>query len=353
MKGIGRTLKDLRVVSYFSKGKRWLILCLCMFLALVIWLLQSLNDTYTKTIEIEIAPVSLPSRYSIDDSVDLPSTIKIEITATGSKLMNFTLSHQLFNKEPKLHLEVDSLRLDPEGGFWSVADIELVRQVRHSYPELDKFFSSSEDRIFVRPDYIGFGYVPMDKISLPIVFNNQFDFGESKNRFLKSLQMDEEEVVVYGLKTKLDSIKATSGVILTDTSTIMLDQIGISTQKVALLHPEGIKLSLDSVNVHLDVQELRYYTFTSNELLVKSLPEDMSIRLFPASIKVTYLAEEDSNLDEIKRQLKLYIDLNEIKDLTETKKLKVNFDTLPREVHMIQLEPDQVEFILEEKAQNR
>lgn len=352
MKGLGRTVKDIRMVSYFSKGRRWLILCFCILLALIIWLFQTLNGTYTKVMTLEVAPIQLPAKYSIDSSVELPKHITVEVTSTGNKLLSFTLSNQLFKKLPKIELEIDSARLSPEGGYWSASGVEIIRQIRHSYPALDQAFTFTIDRIAIRPDYIGFSYAPLEERSFPIVFSSQIDFNGSQNRFLKSWRMNKEDVMAYGTRSKLDSLANISGVILTDTTYIKLKNIGINTEKVALLPPPGITLSEDSVKVELMVQELRYYSFQSHDLRVRNLPEGVTIRLFPSKTKVTYLAEENIDQNKIKNELDLFIDLDELTDeLNPSKKLKINFNKLPKEVHMIQLEPDQVEFILEEKGQ--
>lgn len=351
MKGLGRTVKDLRMVSYFSKGRRWLILCFCILLALIIWLFQTLNGTYTKVMTLEIAPIQIPSKYSIESYAELPRAITIEVTSTGNKLLAFTLSNQLFQKPPKIELEIDSARLNPEGGYWSASGVEIIRQIRHSFPALDESFTFTIDRIAIRPDYIGFSYAPMEERLFPIVFSSQIDFDGSDNRFLKSWRMNQEEVMVYGTRSKLDSLSNITGVILTDTTYLKLNNIGINTQKVALLSPDGITLANDSVKVELMVQELRYYSFQSHDLKVRNLPEGISIRLFPSQTKITYLAEENIDQNKVKNELDLFIDLDELVDNPNTtKKLKINFSKLPKEVHMIQLEPDQVEFILEEKG---
>lgn len=353
MKGIGRTLKDIRIVSYFSKGKRWLILSFCMLLALVIWLFQTLNGTYTKVIRMEVAPIELPAKYSIDNSVELPKAVTLEVTASGNKLLNFTITKQLFNRIPKLRLDVDTTLLDPQGGHWTATGPDIIRMVRNSYPQLDEIFKFNQDRLSVRPDYLGFYYAPMAEQVFPIVFNSQFDFGESTNRFLKSWEMDSEEVVAYGMKSKLDSLVSTNSVILTDSTCIKIDNVGRESHWVPLLAPDGITLSQDSVKVDLVVQDLKYYSYIQTDLSIRNLPDHVVIRLFPSSIKVTYLAEENVNQEEIKQSLRFFVDLKELDENNMAKKLKVNFDQMPKEVHMIQLEPDQVEYLLEEKGKAR
>ena len=269
MKGIGQTLRETKAIAYFSKGRRWLILLFCVLLAMIIWLLRVLDDRYTKTIRLELAKVELPSQFSINNSSNLPKELSLEITAKGSKLLFYTI-REFLEKEPMIHLEVDTLRLQQGGGYWSFDESELRRQVLRSYPKLLEYFDLNVDRLSLRPDMVTFDYAPMSSRTYPIIFSSQFGFAEGANLFLKSWHMSKEEVVAYGIKHKLDSLSYSAQVINTDTLTIKLSDVGKTSVRVALLKPEGISLSQDSVDIDVEVEALKYNSYTIKDLPVRS-----------------------------------------------------------------------------------
>lgn len=351
MKGIGQTLRETRLIAYFSKGRRWLILLFCVLLAMIIWLLRVLDDRYTKTIRVELDEIELPSRFSISNRTALPTSIDLEVTAKGNRLLLYTLRSELFQKPPRLQLEVDTLRLQREGGYWSFDESELRRQVLRAFPQLGEYFDLNVDRLSLRPDMITFDYAPMVSRSYPIILSSQFDFAEGSNLFLKSWQMAKEEVVAYGVKSQLDSLSRASQVINTDTMTIMLSDTGTTTVRVPLLKPVGIELSEDSVDVEVEVQALKYNSYTTSELLVRNLPEGLRIRLFPTKVKVTLLTPMGIDLESVQGQLSIFVDLSDLESNMQKRTLKVHTGKLPSAVHMIQVEPDEVEFIIEEQSE--
>ena len=81
--------------------------------------------------------------------------------------------------------------------------------------------------------------------------------------------------------------------------------------------------------------------------MVRNLEEGYSIRLFPSSIKISYLALDNVSPSDIAAQIHPYVDVNEITE--GSNKLKIKIQNAPDELHMIQLEPDAVEFIIEKE----
>lgn len=346
MRGLKRSIREWKPVSYFGKGGRWLILLLCILLAAIIWLIQTLDNTYTKSIEMSVVAPVLPDSYSTLGDKNLPEVVEVRVTARGGRLFGFALQ-EIFSKTPPLKLVVDTLLLDPNGGYWSFTGEELTRQVRNSYPLLSDFFKPGEVQINVRPDVIGFNYEQLSERKLPVYFNSQVDLGGESNRLLMSLELIPDEVTAYGPSSLLDKIELESAVISTDTLPLIVQSDSVSYHRVALLQPEGVRLFPDSVTVRVNVELLAYNSFVNTDIAVRNLPEGYVIRLFPSAVKITFLALSDVDVDEIKSEIMLYVDADDI--APGSNKLKVRLRQIPEEIHMIQLEPDRVEYIVEER----
>lgn len=346
MRGLKRSIKEWRFVSYFRKGRRWLFLLLCVLLAMAIWLIQTLEGTYTKTIEMEVERPTLPKKYAIDARANIPERVLVKVTSQGGRLFRYSIQ-EVFRRKPRLQLALDTLQLDESGGYWSFAGEELTRQVRNSNPYLSDYFAPGEAQIRVEPDLIGFNYEVLSERKLPIYFNSQVDLGAENNRLLLSLELIPDEVTAYGPQSVLEAIEAQNAVISTDTLPLLVESDSVSFHRLALISPEGVQLSPDSVTVKVDVELLAYHTYYNTEIAVDGLPEDYLIRLFPSTVKVTFLALNDIDVAEMKEEILLYVDVDDI--TPGTSKLRVKLRNVPEQLHMIQLEPDQLEFIIEEK----
>lgn len=340
-------IKAWKPISYFSRGGRWVILLFCLLLSLFLWLFQALNDTYTKRTTIAVEAPTLPFRYNIDGRSSIPSSIEVDITAKGNSLMSFTL-HSLFQKKPVLKLAVDTIQLSPEGGYITIGREELLRQLKNTNELLDSHFSNSSNALItLYPDMISLSYAPLKEKKIDVFFAGQLDLGKESNRQLISFEMEPEAVVAYGTATALDSLSNKQGLISTESATLTLGNDSINWHKVALVAPPNVRLLPDSVTIKTKVVPLKYGSITISDIGVRNLPEGYYIRLFPSSIKLTFLAHDDIDVAKIKNEVRPYIDLNEVEE--GTKELKVRLAYVPKDLQMIQLEPDKLEYLIEQK----
>ncbi|MDD7438395.1 MAG: hypothetical protein PUK66_06155 [Bacteroidales bacterium] len=320
---------------------------LCILLASILWLIQAMDATYTKKVRIEVEPPTLPLKFAIDSQSGIPTSIEIAITARGDELFSYSLE-ELFTKDQALKLAVDTMLLTPDGGYISIGKEELLRQIRNTNELFDSYFDSGSDaQIRLFPDFASFSYAPLIERKVGVFFGGQIDLGEESNRMLVELEMKPEVVTVYGLATSIDSLIQAQGLISTDTNRLIVKGDSVSYHRVALIQPSGIRLTPDSVSIKTVVAPLRYNTFVISDIKIRNLPDGYNIRLFPSAIKVTFLAVKGISIAEIANQLHPYVDIDE---LTEgTRKLKVHLPNIPEEVQMLQLEPDAVEYLIEQQ----
>lgn len=334
-------------ISYFSKGRRWLILLFCILLAAILWLIQAMDATYTKKVRMEVEAPTLPLKYAIDNHSGIPHSIEVAITARGDKLLSYSFQ-ELLRKRPVLKLAIDTMLLTADGGYISIGKEELLRQIRNTNELFNSYFDSSTNpQITLFPDFASFSYAPLVERRVEVFFGSQINLGEESNRMLVELSMEPDVVSVYGLATTIDSLLQAQGLISTDTMPLAVSRDSVSYHRVALMCPKGMRLTPDSVTVKTVVAPLRYNSLVISDIKVRNLPNGYNIRLFPSVIKVSFLALDKVSVSEIANQLHPYVDVEELNE--GTKKLKLYIPNIPKEVQMLQLEPDAVEYLIEQE----
>ena len=290
---------------------------------------------------------TLPLKYSLDGRSNLPQTIEIAITTKGNNLMSYTLQN-VFQKEPVLKLAIDTMQLNPDGGFITIGREELLRQIKNTNELFGSHFGSNANAIItLYPDMMSISYAPLEERKIEVFFGGQVDLGEESNRMLLSLEMQPDAVMVYGTITALDSLINTQGLISTENAPLVIGRDSINWHKVALIAPDNIRLVPDSVTIKTKVAPLKYNSITINDIAIRNLPDGYYMRLFPSSISVTFLALDNVDISDISNEIHPYVDVNDIKE--GNNKLKVKLPNVPKELQMIQLDPDEVEYLLEQK----
>ncbi|MDO5035912.1 MAG: hypothetical protein Q4D93_03015 [Porphyromonas sp.] len=352
MGGLGGRVRSWGTVSYFLRQRRWVALLICMLVAVLFWLMSAMDGTYTKRVQLQVSEdINLPVGYTLVDSSLIPKVVAVDITAQGGTLLSYSLE-TIFDKQLHLKLEVDSDFINPQGGRWVVGGLRLRERVLATLPKLSKFVanqSGSDLELRIYPEEITIEYERLTTRSIPVAFTSQIDFGDNAHFILNALTMTPDVVKVYGVRADVDSLLIRDEVIETDDMPIRVDRAGVSSYKVALQVPKGMTLDPDSVEVTVAVEELLYHTEQVSQIEVDNLDKGYTLRLFPSTISVSYLAPRDSLLDlkEDSHPVVLYVDAKEIE--SQTLQLEVHLREVPRFAHTIQLEPDRVEFILEEK----
>lgn len=319
----------------------------CILLAAVLWLIQAMDAIYTKKIRIEVEAPTLPLKFAIDNQSGIPSSIEVAVTTRGDKLLSYSFQ-EFFRDNQVLKLAIDTMLLTADGGYISIGREELLRQIRNTNELFNSYFdSSSNAQISLFPDFASFSYAPLVEREVEVFFGSQIDLGEESNRMLMELEMEPDVVSAFGLATSIDSLIQAQGLISTEPKPLLVKEDSISYHRIALVCPEGIRLTPDSVTIKTVVAPLKYNTFVINDIKIRNLPQGYNIRLFPSAIKISFLAVESVSVGEIANQIHPYVDIEELNE--GTKKLKLHLPNIPKEVQMLQMEPDAVEYLIEQE----
>lgn len=357
MKGLRSIIRESKPWTALRKDKRWLSLLACLALALFFWFLIVLDapGRYTKEYCVGLVLPELPGRYVVTDSTGFPTELTVKVRANGGKLFRYSLRNLFFAPAP-LSPDVDEEDLSPEGGVLEFDPRLLKSSLLHSASLPASTVSMLSDTIgdlSISPARIYLRYEPLDERDAEVIFSSQVDFGKSANlKLVDTVGLFPKVVRLYGPKSTLDSLEKADGslVVYTDTTSIKIGNPGRVLLPVALLAERGTYTEPDSVFVSFTTEELVHASFMVNHIEVRGLDGRHTLKLLPPSVKVTILVPR-TKADEMTYDPMLYVDASGVIGADSGYRLEVHVGNPPSKsnVDMIQLDPDRLDFILEEK----
>ena len=357
MEGLRKILRDRKPLSNLLKDGKWVGVVVSLLLALFFWFLIVLDSPagFTKQLRVTLLQPELPGGFVVTDSALYPKKLVVGLHAPGGKLLRFSLRNLFFHPKP-FRPEVDTADLRPGGGRLEISAAHLKRQLLRS-PSLPKsvkeLLPNGYDDLTLSAQSLVLSYEPIQESRAEVLFAGQVDFGESPNlKLTDSVGIIPKVVRLYGPKQKLDSLRnAEDGLFVkTDTAAIKIGNPGHVTLPIALLETKDFRMVPDTVYVSFVTEELMHTSYTSQDIKIHGLDSRHTLRLLPPSVTVTLLATkaglEDSDYDPM-----LYVDASRVIGAPTGYRLEVHVGNPPdkSKVEMIQIEPDKLDFILEEK----
>ncbi len=328
MRGIRSIFRDQKKVLRFLTSRTTLLFFLFLLISLAFWFVQILQDTYVTTLRVPVVLNEVPSDIAISEEV--PEYIEVEVRDNGFALLNYNISQVI--TPIYLNFTPDQSR---EGYMeWGSAEIEN---------ELFKRFGANGRRtriVTFFPSRIAFSYSPKAKREVPIDFKAQIV--PAPGVVIKDFVITPENVIVYGQKSDIDTLT----VIRTDTTTFLDLRESISL-KIPLVAPEGMTLTPSVVTASVTIEPLLQRTF-SIPVTVNYTSSRYTLRVFPTTVKVTCVVQASKAHELLPMDIEVTLEEGDIQN-DHKGKLRLKISKYPDFVQMIQCDPDEVEYILEEK----
>ena len=357
MKGLRRILREARPWRLLRKDKRWAGLLVCLLLSLFFWFLIVLDSPggYAKKFRVPLLLPELPGAYVVTDSAAFPKAIEVSVRASGGRLFRYSLSNLFFSPKP-YRPTVDTTELSDKGGLLNL-NIRKLKSALLSSGALPsgtrELLKDSINDLTVSTPRLALSYEPLVEREAEVIFAGQVDFGQSANlKLTDTVGLFPKVVKLYGPRSSIDSLLKAEGTLAvrTDTAAIKIGDPGHVLLPVALLPGSGMKTFPDSVYVSFQTEELIHSTFIVRNIEVRGLDNRHTIKLLPSAVKVTTLIPR-SREGETDFDPELYVDASRVIGAPPGYQLEVRVGNLPDRatVEMIQLDPDRLDFILEEK----
>lgn len=322
---IKKWLQNAGVFFRSERNKEVITFLLFLGLSFLFWVLQSLNEDVEASFKIPVRFTNVPDKVMITN--DYPQYLDIRIRDNGTTMMNYLIDR--FTP-----IEIDFNQYQNKRGQFTIPLAKLTALVR-------KQLKNTTGLVSVSPDSLTLYY-------------SQNQGAKYKIRLVGSvstvpqcvingeISSDLDSVTVYAPAYILNSIKAI------ETDSFVLKNLSDTTiYDLSLRKIKGAKLVPDKVKIMIPVEEI---TMKKMMLPVRTenLPENMTMLLFPASVEVSYMLPISHFTKVTSEDVEVGVDYGQI-GKNGGNKLAVKVLKSPSFIKHLQVIPDSVEYILEEK----
>ncbi len=290
-------------------------------LSLLFWIITKLSNIYSSSVEFEVNFVNTPVLIVLDQ--DLEAKVKVEITASGFEL----LIYHFFKNEIDVSIEnadysSNVARIDLRGQKFSIQQ-QLYQSARLN---------------LISPSYLNFSFGKLNRMKIPVIPPDKINFKPGYAQ-VGDWIIQPDSVWVFGPSLKVNTLKGLNVKPFLEEN--IDDQIN---QNVKLLPLDHIKYETESVLIKTSVKR---FTEKSIEAFIniKNLPDSLAIKLFPQSLKVTFLILIDKAEGVKAGDFKFSCNFDQAQRV-EKKTLDVYLEREPRGVTNVRWKPKKVDYLI-------
>jgi len=315
-------------VGKFRNDKRVIVFTVCFFIATVLWFLSALNKDYSAVIAYPIKFINPPKNQFV--AVELPSKFELKVEAHGSILLRHKLS--LLFSPFVINISEITKDLTSTTGVYNIQTSELLSRILNQM--------SKEITIvgIQQPEYFSIILDSVVTKSVPVLPSAQLNF-KPHYKLRGKIEVYPEMITIKGPANILDTLSALY------TKPRSFEKLDTDIERsVRVEYPAHIEISQSKVTLKIPVEKS-----TEKELKIpvqlKNNPDNLTIKLFPSEIKVTFMVglSEFGNINEA--QFSAVVDYNEIN--RETTYIQVKIENKPDNIDNIRFSPETVEFLIE------
>lgn len=295
---------------------------ICVIIAIVLWLLHSLNTVYTKQFTMPVEFVNLPQNKF--PAGELPKEVKVQVKASGLKLLLIGMNEP-FKATP---IDFNELKSDLGKNRFFISS---------NLSELQATLKFKSDIKGVYPDTIAFvnrkGTQKQVVVSVPLNLNYAPGFTSSK------IKIDPERVLISGAENELKAIDTiyTLPVYLSDIKTNVSKLVNLN------LKDKDLVCNTSQVKLEIEIDEL-----IEKEFVLQVLPStrsEVQYNFYPSKVKVkvSMALSEYATIDTT--GFRAYANVEQ----KMGDKLPVNLVNLPKNMHLLNYSPKEVEYLIIKK----
>ena len=321
--------KKINAFFHRIQWKQALIFSYFILLSLGFWILQSLQQEYEVTLSIPIKYKNIPANITFTDSV--PDKIAVRVKDKGSVLMNYSFGRKF------VPIEASIKNLQESNGYLSVPDNVIATDIL-------KQLIATTTIVNITPAHINIPYSERAHKEIAVVFDGKIDM-EPGFQVYEDIQIEPSFINVYGSDAHLDS--------LSEIKTVYTELKKINqtvSRTIQLQKLPNISYDPEIVTVTIPVEE---YTEKTLEIAVEctGIPNEYTVRIFPATIKVVCNIPLSRFKDLSEEQFSIQVPFSELEE-NISGSIPIELNLKPEWVRSVTLVPDRIEFILEQSRTN-
>ena len=312
-----------------QKSHELLVFCFFFAVSFGFWLLQALNETLEREVQVNLQLENVPSDVVIIDS--LPPAVSVVLLDRGLILARHSFS-TIFRAN---RLTIDFTKYDTGKN-----DAEVSIYATDIQRMLSRIFSVSTKIQSFRPDTLRFSYNHGLSRTLPVKLAGTVK--ASQQNYIQSIHIEPDSVRVFAPASVLDTMQAVYS------EAFMLEglhesgsyQIGMHKQKLLKYAPKEVSIKIG----------VGYYTEKTLRVPVIGLnfPAAKKLRTFPAEVSVTFRVESGRYHHISSEDFVLATTYEELLQNTENSKLLLQLKTIPEGVSDVRISPQEVDYLIEQ-----
>jgi hypothetical protein len=305
----------------FPGKKRLRFFSFFFALSLLFWIITKLSNTYSSSVEFEINFVDIPPLVVLEQ--DVVSKMKVDITASGFQLLVY-------------HFFKDDINVSIENADYggNLAEIDLMDQKFSLQKQL--YQNAILNR--VSPPQLNFSFGKLKRLKIPIIPPDEINFKPGYDQAGEWV-IEPDSVWVYGTSKKVNAL---NGLSIQPLSQETVDNN--IEEKVKLLPIDQIRFETESVLIKTSVKRFTEKSIDAF-INIKNLPDSLSIKLFPQSLKVTFLVLVDKAESISAADFKFSCDYGQAQSKDENS-LEVFMEMKPEGVSKVRWKPKKVDYLI-------
>ena len=319
-------VKPVNNVFHSGFSKKLYVFFICCILSSLTWVLIKLSNEYTEVLDYPVSFINIPSDKILTSDLDTVFTVKLK--SKGYRI----LSNRIFKKRLPIEIDLSDLLENKFGRTHIIPSANLFQTISNQI-HYSNIISVFPDTLIFRFEKTCSKRVPI-KASITLRFAPQY-------KLVDSLKFSPDSVIITGPKKSIDTINE---IISLPVSLTNLNKNQDVILRFSPIYKKGkVLVSPPSSILHVHVEK---YTETTLEVPVEieNKKNELSVRVFPEKIKITYLVPL-SKYKDVKADM--FSAVAEILDATplEEQKIKITIRTFPTFVEIKKIEPDKVEYL--------
>lgn len=320
-----KTLEKIRNFLLSRKSREFLIFLFFVFVSFCFWLLQVLNDDYETELSIPLRMKNVPENVVLTS--ELPKELKIGVKDRGTVLVNYLLGQTLYP------VTIDFTDYQDKGTQVRILSNTLQKRIASQLNQSTKLST-------IKPDTLELIYTRGEGKKIPVKLRGEVS--ADRPYYLSEVIYSPDSVMVYAPKEILDTITSAF------TESLYIEQIADTTrQRVELMPVKGAKFTPSYCDLTFLVD---MYSEKTVEVPVQGVnfPKDKQLRTFPSKVKVKFQIGLSYFNSVTADDFVVVVDYNQLHK-NESDKCPLVLMQSPTNIHQIQLNPQEIDYLIEQK----
>ena len=320
---ISKRIKDFLLAK---KSREFLIFLFFMFVSFSFWLLQVLNDDYETEYTVSLRMKDVPDNVVLTS--ELPSNMKITLKDRGTVLVNYSLGQGL------MPLTLDFAEYSDKGNQVRIPSITLAKKITAQ-------LSQSTKLVAIKPDTLEFIYTKGAAKTVPVKICGTIT--PERQYYVSDTIFSPDSVRVYAPKSILDTITAAY------TKTIDFEEVSDTVRnRVSFASVKGARFIPDYSDLTLKVDVYAEKTVDVPVVGV-NFPHDKVLRTFPSKAKVTFQIGLSRFMEVGADDFQVVVDYDDLQN-EGGDKCKLQLKEIPKGVNHVRVNPNEMDYIIEQKV---